>query len=106
MAEHRDTCGETFVTIYRSSVRCRREKSVGQVYVSHSVFIAVNESTKGSHETRNTNRADFVCYLHAQIAAKNYFLYLLRCEISYGLELLSTEVRNAELNVMPHVPLI
>lgn len=37
-------------------------------------------------------------------SSEKLLLYLLRCEISYGLELLSTEVRNSELNVNAPCP--
>jgi hypothetical protein len=57
-------------------------------------------------QDQNTNRINFMCELHMQIAMRNYIAYLFQWEMNYGLELFSTEVRTAQLKVEVHVPLM
>jgi hypothetical protein len=55
---------------------------------------------------RSTNRTNFTCELHEEIAIRKYLVYLIQWEMSYGLEFFPDEVRTAELMVIPHVPLM
>jgi hypothetical protein len=50
------------------------------------------------------NTTSCVCKLHVQIAARNYAVYLFRWKMTFGLQLLSTEVRSAQLKVTAHIP--